>query len=159
MLLGACLLKKKEEEIRYRDREQLSGSAIYRDSDLSRFPHLVSNVFFSLLSFWFFYSFTMIVKNYKRKKYLKRVTQKDRQRVVVKNRRRRVRSKLFLASLIALCLVLLYPHFLYITPLISPFCIIPFELWIVVVVDRFITSHKGLSFHTVFCLLLSMLFS
>ena len=154
--------KKKEEEIRYRDREQLSGSAIYRDSDLSRFPHLVSNVFFSLLSFWFFYSFTMIVKNYKRKKIgfmNKDKMQKDRQRVVVKNRRRRVRSKLFLASLIALCLVLLYPHFLYITPLISPFCIIPFELWIVVVVDRFITSHKGLSFHTVFCLLLSMLFS
>jgi hypothetical protein len=76
MLLGVEKGRKRDPMLEIK---QLSGSAIYieRDSDLSRFPHLVS------MSFLYFYSFTMIVKKNKIKRT---VTQKDRQRVVVKKK-------------------------------------------------------------------------
>lgn len=101
---------------------------------MSRFPHLVS------MSFLYFYSFTMIVKKNKIKRT---VTQKDRQRVVVKKKTRKESGQNSLAR--------------FDRSLPSPLLdIIPFErCWIVE--DRFITSRKGLSFHTVFCLLLSFL--
>lgn len=101
---------------------------------MSRFPHLVS------MSFLYFYSFTMIVKKNKIKRT---VTQKDRQRVVVKKKKTRKESGQNSLARFDRSLP---------SPLLD---IIPFERWIVE--DRFITSRKGLSFHTVFCLLLSFL--
>lgn len=71
------------------------------------------------------------------------MTQKDRQRVVVKKKKTRKESGQNSLARFDRSLP---------SPLLD---IIPFERWIVE--DRFITSRKGLSFHTVFCLLLSFL--